>query len=57
MAKMHIFKRTVVPRPQKERQSPNSEVKTYYLSAEELEYYRLLPKQEHPRIIIPGRYI
>jgi len=54
MAKVHLNTRTVIPRHEKNivRNSPHSEVKSYYLSEEELAYYRSLPVQESRRVIV-----
>ncbi|PWW03215.1 hypothetical protein DFQ01_107112 [Paenibacillus cellulosilyticus] len=57
MAKMHVMKRTVIPNHNKDKTSPNGEVKTYYLSEEELAYYRSLPKKDYPRIVMPRRML
>ncbi len=54
---MHVLKRTVVPQRDKDRTSPNGEVKTYYLTTEELEYYRSLPKKEYPNSIMPRKFL
>ncbi|MFC5407303.1 hypothetical protein [Cohnella soli] len=58
MARVHLAKRTIVPRYNKDlEQSQTGEVKSYYLTAEELEHYRQLPnpKPEFHRPIIPRR--
>jgi len=54
MARVHLNTRTIIPRHEKStvRHSPHSEVKSYYLSEEELAYYRSLPVQETRRAII-----
>lgn len=53
MIKLHLPKRTLIQKPKvtAEEQPANSEVKTYFLSEEELEKYRSLPKPEDPRKI------
>lgn len=54
MTRNNIFKRTIIPRHDKteKRESPSSEVRTYFLSSDELEKYRQMPKAQHNKPIV-----
>ncbi|MFS0836902.1 hypothetical protein [Paenibacillus sp. 1P03SA] len=55
MATIHIQKRTVVSRMERDSSEPvNSQVKTYTLTPEELDYYRRLPLSAADKAFKPG---
>ncbi|MFE4570386.1 hypothetical protein [Paenibacillus chitinolyticus] len=55
MATIHIQKRTIVSRMERDSSEPvNSRVKTYTLTPEELDYYRRLPLSAADKAFKPG---
>jgi hypothetical protein len=57
--RVHLPKRTIIPQNKNvEGEAANGEVKTYYLSKEELDYYENLPKPDDigKRVIHPNKH-